>query len=61
VKDIRIERWHSSQASFEVHFFIAGTQIYVCGFNPELIDEAKIRKLVDEIDEKAVFTSDNQA
>lgn len=43
---LRVERWHSSEASEEVHFFIEGTQTYVIGFNPNLIEEDAVRRFL---------------
>jgi len=44
---LRVERWHSSEGRTEIHFFLPGTQTYVFGFNPELIDERLIVPLIE--------------
>jgi len=47
-KPVRIERWKSSEQNEEIHFFVKGTQIYLAGFNPQLIPEEKIREILKE-------------
>lgn len=37
-KPLVFEKWRSSENRTEIHIFIEGTQIYVMGFNPNLID-----------------------
>lgn len=46
---LRTERWHSSEANEEVHYFVAGTQTYVMGFNPALISEADAKRLLSVV------------
>jgi hypothetical protein len=41
---LRIERWKSSENREEIHFFIEGTQTYVFGFNPKLLNKAMVMK-----------------
>lgn len=43
---LRAERWHSSEARSEIHYFIAGTDTYVIGFNPDNIPEDRIKDLL---------------
>jgi hypothetical protein len=40
--ELRLERWKSSEEHQEVHFFIADSQIYVFGFNPDLVEESDV-------------------
>lgn len=42
-----MERWQSSEAREEIHLFVAGTQVYVMGFNPRLINEEHVLKLLE--------------
>lgn len=36
---LRVEKWKSSENRQEIHYFIEGTQVYVVGFNPDLVPE----------------------
>ena len=56
---LRIEVWRSSEAREEVHIFVDGTQNYVIGFNPALIDESKIMTFLAEQLTDILSGSDN--
>lgn len=45
-----VERWTSDDEREEVHLFIPGERnVYVLGFNPDIVDEAKISELLDSL------------
>lgn len=45
-----VERWTSDDEREEVHLFIPGERnTYVVGFNPDIVDQAKISELLDSL------------
>lgn len=48
--NVRVEQWESNQNRKEIHFFVKGFQeVYLFGFNPQLLPEAKVKKFLKEL------------
>lgn len=45
-RQLRAERWHSTEKRDEIHFFVKGTDLYVAGFNPKLITAAQMEAVL---------------
>lgn len=52
--EIEIEEWESSLGNHELHFYLAGSDKYVCGFSPEQISKEVIDKFFRENNLKMV-------
>lgn len=44
-----VEQWTSSCKQEELHYFKAGTDEYVCGFNPKYIPHHKMARIMKDL------------
>lgn len=49
-KKVKYEIWESSENRSEIHYFLEGTDTYVLGFNPKIIQSADVIKLLNKFD-----------
>ena len=46
--ELYYERWLSSDNQTEIHYFIKGTDVYVFGYNPDLLNEDIVNRILEE-------------
>ena len=48
VTEVKFEKWKSSDRQREIHFFVNGTDLYVFGYNPNVIKTRAVKKFLTE-------------